>query len=99
MKIGLQSVLPHYKPIIDSKYQPASTQGVGRSTKNFDEVTISSEQGVSQEQQFVSALTSRVSLELRRPVSSDRIEELQQMIDQGKYEVDVNAIADKIMLY
>lgn len=99
MKIGLQSVLPHYKPIADSKYQPASTQAAGRSTKNFDEVTISSEQGASQEQQFAAALTSRVSLELRKPVSASRIEELQQKIDQGKYEVDVNAIADKIMLY
>lgn len=98
MKIGLQSVLPHYKPIADSKCQPASTQAAGR-TKNFDEVTISSEQEVSQEQQFASALTSRVSLELRKPVSASRIEELQQKIDQGRYEVDVNAIADKIMLY
>lgn len=99
MKIGLQNIMPHYKPISDSKPQTAKTPAAHKTTKNFDGIMISSDLEVSPEQQFASTLTGRVSMELRKPVTPDRIAELQQKIDQGTYEVDVNAIADKIMLY
>lgn len=99
MKIGLQNVMPHYKPISDSKQQALKTPAAQISTKNFDGIMIRSELDMNQDQQFASSLTSRVSMELRKPVTPDRIAELQQKIDQGTYEVDVNAIADKIMLY
>lgn len=99
MKIGLQNVMPHFKPISDSRHQSLSAPAAQKSDKNFDGIVIRSELGVNQEQQFASLLTSRVSMELRKPVTPDRIAELQQKIDQDTYEVDVNAIADKIMLY
>lgn len=99
MKIGLQSAISHYKSVTDIKYQSAEAHPAPKGTKSFDELTIHAEQGTNQEQQFISALTSRVSMELRKPVSQSRIDELTQKIDQGTYQVDVNAIADKIMLY
>lgn len=99
MKIGLQSAIPHYKSTVDTKYQSAAALTAPRSSKSFDELTIHAEQETSPEQQFAAALTSRVSMELRQPVSASRIQELQQMIDHGTYQVDVNTIADKIMLY
>lgn len=99
MKIGLQNIMPHYKPISEGKQQASKTPAAHKTTKNFDGIMIRSDLEVSPEQQFASALTGRVSMELRKPVTPDRIAELQQKIDQGTYEVDVNAIADKIMLY
>lgn len=73
-------------------------------TRNFDEITIHSavvnpSDSASAETVFADALSKRLLLELRKPTSTQKIEELQQQIEQGTYEVDINRIADRIMLY
>lgn len=75
-----------------------------KSMRKFDEITIhssahSSAESVSSEAAFVDSVSKRILLEIRKPTSPEKIEELQQQIEQGTYEVDINRIADRIMLY
>lgn len=98
MKVDLQSKLNYYTPIIDSKRQMPHSSSSRKASRNFDGITIQSGIELNPEQQFADALTSRLSLEIRKPVSPNRIQDLQQQIDQGTYQIDINCIADKIML-
>ena len=100
MKIELQTPINNYHvSSIDSKKQSVPNGTSSKVARNFDAITINSESGLSQEQQFASSLTSRLSMELRKPANSGMIQDLQEQIKKGTYEVDVNAIVDRIMLY
>lgn len=99
MKVDLQIPMNYHMSSIDSRKQPAPSGSFEKTVRNFDAITINSENELSQERQFVSSLTSRLSIELRKPANSGMIQDLQQQIEQGTYDVDVNSIADKIMLY
>lgn len=99
MKIELQNPINYHVSSIDSRKQPVSAAASSKAAGSFDAITINSESGLSQEQQFVSSLTSRLSIELRKPANAGMIQDLQEQIKRGTYEVDVNAIVDRIMLY
>ena len=100
MKIELQSKIGYYAPSV-SENRPKSTEGsqLQKSAGSFDGITIKGGQAPSQEEQFAASLSSRLSMEIRKPVSPARVQDLQQQIEQGRYQVDVYAIADSIMLY
>lgn len=99
MKVDLQTPINYHVSSIDSRKQPAQSGAFEKAVRNFDAITINSENELSQEKQFAASLTSRLSIELRKPTNSGMIQDLQQQIEQGTYEVDVNSIVDKIMLY
>ncbi|MEG2350258.1 MAG: flagellar biosynthesis anti-sigma factor FlgM [Hungatella sp.] len=99
MKIDLQSTLNYYTPSIDPKRPVSSSATPHKAAGNFDAITIQSDARISQEDQFSKALASRISMEIRKPASTGKLEQLQQQIDQGNYQVDIPRIADRIMLY
>lgn len=79
--------------------QSALTSENMKTSQNFDGIILSSAPDVSAEKTFADSLSSRLSLEVKQPVSADKIKELQKQIEQGSYEIDINTIADRIMLY
>lgn len=97
MKIDMQNPINYHIASIDSKKQTAHAETPAKTSRNFDAITISSEVETSQEQMFASSLTSRLSLELRKPANTGMVEDLQRQIEQGTYQVDVNVIADRIL--
>lgn len=100
MKIELQSKIGYYTPpVSESKPRSADNSSVQKSIGSFDGITIKGGQAPSQEKQFAASLSSRLSMEIRKPVSPAFVQDLQQQIEQGRYQVDANAIADSIMLY
>lgn len=64
------------------------------SIRRFDSVTISSEGGRS----FEMDLRSRLSQEVRTATSSGQIAALRAQVQEGTYQVDVSAIAGKMLL-
>lgn len=100
MEIKLYSSLDYFNTsYMETKKSSATAPAAHKLSRNFDGVTIKSEQSPTAEQIFAGKLSSRISLEIRQPVSEKKITDLQEQIQKGSYEVDVNAIADKIMLY
>lgn len=77
----------------------ASVAEDAKAPQNFDGLILSSAPDISAEKAFADSLSSRLLLEIRQPVSTDVVKELQSQIEQGTYEVDMNSIADRIMLY
>lgn len=97
MKITLNTnYVPPYR---DMKKPAGQTMGAAKATRNFDEITIHSKANLSEEEIFADSLSNRLLLEVKQPVSKEKISELQEQIQQGTYEVDLNSIVDKIMLY
>lgn len=99
MKIESNTPMNYYTSYMDVKKQTSQPFFSRKTEPNFDEITIQADQEISPEQAFAGALSSRLSLEIKRPTSAAQIQNLQQQIAQGAYEVDINSIVDKIMLY
>lgn len=97
MKITLNTnYIPPYR---DMKKPAGHTMGTTKASRNFDEITIHSTANLSEDKLFADSLSNRLLLEVKQPVSKEKIREIQEQIDQGTYEVDLNSIVDKIMLY
>ena len=102
MKINFDTTfIPSYN---NMKKTIAKSADTVKPARNFDEITIhaaavNSSDSTATETAFADALSKRLLLELRKPTSPQKVEELQQQIEQGTYEVDINRIADRIMLY
>lgn len=99
MKIELQNPINYHISPVESRKQPALTEASSKPSQKFDAIMIHAEHDRTQEQQFAATLTSRLVLELRQPANAGMLQDLQQQIQAGTYEVDVNAIVDKMMLY
>lgn len=99
-KIVLQGATGVYKQTGGTKR--AAKKDVSSSQKvekSFDEIRISTQkEAAAEEQDFVRMLTAKLSAGLRQNAEPDRLEELKARIDSGKYEIDVNAIASRILL-
>lgn len=99
MKIEPNRNINYYTHQMDLKRQGSAPSAPRSTASNFDGITIKSEQTISPEKVFADTLSARLSLEVKKPVSSLKIQDLQQRIAKGTYEVDINSITDKIMLY
>lgn len=78
--------------------KPAVTSSRSQNTRNFDGITIHANITASPEKTFQDHLSQKLSMEVRQPVSSQKLEDIKNQIQSGTYEIDVNAIADKILL-
>ncbi len=69
------------------------------SAKSFDEIRISTqgETGV-EEKDFVKMMSARLSIATRQTAGTDRLEDLRDRIGSGKYEIDAQDIAGRILL-
>lgn len=98
MKISINN-LSNYRPA--PKEITKANSGVCRSqnSHNFDGITIQTNSILSPEKAFQNQLVQKLSLEVRQPASEKKIEDLKEQIARGTYEIDINAIADRIMLF
>ncbi len=99
MKIEFTNLNNYLNLGIDQKKQSTLGETSEKSEKHFDEIKIQAKTTPDKEHHFATSLSERVSMELRQPTNSSRIEELKKQIEQGLYEIDLNAIAERITLY
>ncbi len=74
-----------------------NTSAATRTGKNFDEIMIRAH-GKSEEQDFIKSVVSRISVEVRKTASEERLNELKGQIASGTYRIDAGAIAGRILL-
>ena len=65
------------------------------SRSNFDKILISP--STDSNDKFVNDITSKLSAEVRKPASSEQLNELQQKVAEGTYQIDLDAIVKKIL--
>jgi negative regulator of flagellin synthesis FlgM len=92
----------------NTQYNTSMTQqkpGKNRKTasesvkNNYDAITISSASLEEIDTKFASALKKTLMNEVSQPTSEKKLENLEQKIKNGTYEVDANKIAERILLY
>lgn len=66
--------------------------------QNMDSITISATKEQIAESQFVNALKSQISAEVKSSVPSEEVDNLAGQISRGQYEIGANEIAKKILL-
>ena len=100
MKISMDNIYSLYR-------QNAITQPIKRDEnvpeirreKNFDEIKISLQgENALGENEFARTLSARLSAEVREAPSAKKLDSLREKIQTGCYEIDVAAIASRILL-
>lgn len=100
MKISMENIYSLYR-------QNAIAQPIKRDEnvpeikreKNFDEIRISLQgENALGENEFIKTLSARLSAEVREEPSGEKLDSLKERIREGCYEIDVSAIASKILL-
>ncbi len=66
--------------------------------KNFDEVVISNKGKQISEDQVRSEAVQQTMLQAREGTSTKKLEQLKQSIADGKYRIDSEAIAEKLLM-
>jgi negative regulator of flagellin synthesis FlgM len=66
---------------------------------NYDAITISSTSLEEIDSKFTSSLKKALMNEVKQPTSEKKLENLEQRIKDGTYEVDANKIAERILFY
>ena len=74
----------------------ASKSRRGGASRRFDSITLSSGDGVRSS--FEMELRGRISQEVRTATSSGQIAALREQVQNGTYQVDARAIAQKMLL-
>lgn len=90
---------PLFNPSAIRQNQDQSVVSSAESQKSFDEITIHSASPELLDATFVSSLKSSLMEEIQKPVPEAKLDQLTQKIESGTYQVDVNALAEKILAY
>ncbi len=80
--------------------QRVTTEKVGtqeRKVKQFDELLISGERGVSEDKKASDQLSNKIKLAVRQSTDTERVESLRARVSSGSYEVNIEQLADSIM--
>ncbi|MGO5053688.1 flagellar biosynthesis anti-sigma factor FlgM [Lachnospiraceae bacterium LCP25S3_G4] len=99
MKISIQNNKNNYfvNQLATQKRTDEHTIG-NSSNRNFDAITIHSDAASIATKKFTDSVSSILMSELKKPSSPERLDTLQQQIQNGTYQVDANAIASQILL-
>lgn len=100
MKISMENIYSLYRQnTITQQIKRDENVPEIRREKNFDEIRIS-QQGEKTlgENEFAKTLSAKLSAEIREEPSVEKLDSLREKIRTGCYEIDVSAIASKILL-
>ena len=64
---------------------------------NFDKITISSNCKQVMEKQFSEYLKNEILEDVKKPSSCEKLQAIEEAIAQGKYEINPDKIAEKIL--
>ena len=67
--------------------------------KNFDSVIISSKDKALSPENFAGSVSKKISDDVRIPASQEKLDRLKSEIENGTYNVDIDEIAKRMMLY
>lgn len=100
MKISMDNICNLYRQ--SAAAQPIkkdeTVSGINKE-KNFDAIRISSEgEAALEETEFIKTLSAKISAEVRQEVPGEKVDSLKEKIAAGTYEIDVTAIAARILL-
>lgn len=88
---GYNSYNIHTRGTSGSHYEKSSV-------KMFDAISIESDPREVAEKTFAASVGKQISMEVRVPVSEERIEQLKEQIASHSYVVDPSAIAARMLL-
>lgn len=98
MKITMNNLIKNYtNPRLCTKDNTAS-RAVTNSGHNFDAITIQSNPRQIEERTFAENISKKLSAEVFKPASDEKLERLQKEVSSQSYKIDSCAIASKILL-
>ena len=97
MKIASNSLHTSYTIQKETARLQTSEKNQRRINRNFDKILIQSTPSSDSNDNFVSNITSKLSSEVRKPASSEQLNELRQKVAEGTYQIDLDAILKKIL--
>ena len=97
MKIASNSLYTSYTVQKETARLQTSEKNQRRIHQNFDKILIQSTPSSDSNDKFVNDITSKLSSEVRKPASSEQLNELQQKVAEGTYQIDLDAIVKKIL--
>ncbi len=97
MKIASNSLHTSYTIQKETARLQTSEKNQRRINRNFDKILIQSTPSSDSYDNFVSNITSKLSSEVRKPASSEQLNELRQKVAEGTYQIDLDAIVKKIL--
>ena len=99
MKIAREgNYINHHIHAVKTKQQPAATNTVRKTGKNFDEITISSREQPFDELIFARELSRKIMKEASSPTESQKVDELKAQVQSGSYTLVIDEIAKKMLL-
>lgn len=101
MKISMENIYSLYRQNAITKpiKRDENVPGINNREKNFDEIRISLQgENALGENEFIKTLSARLSAEVREEPSGEKLDSIKEKIRQGCYEIDVSAIASRILL-
>lgn len=98
MKISTNNYVKGYTGLWQHTADGCRTGSAGKSSHNFDEITIHSNPREIEEHSFMKAISSSISAEAAQPVSTEQVAHLRHQVASGTYCIDAQAIASRILL-
>lgn len=101
MKVTLNSFF-NLQPPNKNKEKTAQSPKENLSTtrnRNCDEIIIRAKHEKTEQSRFVGELKNKLSNEVNTPCSEEKIAHLKQQIEEGTYQIDMDQIAKKMLLY
>ena len=98
MKIAREGNYINHIHAVKTKSQPTADTVSRRSTKNFDEITISSTREPFDEMIFARELSRKIMTETCSPADSQKVDELKAQVQSGSYQIIIDEIAKKMLL-
>jgi negative regulator of flagellin synthesis FlgM len=99
MRISSKFFNTQYNTSMAQQKPGKSRNTTSESVKNYDAITISSASLEEIDTKFASTLKKTLMDEVSQPTPEKKLENLEQRIKDGTYEVDANKIAERILLY
>lgn len=98
MKISTNNNINKYTNLHLHTKEHSSDPAVSNMTHNFDALTIQSNPRQIEERTFAGAVAKKISSEISRPVSDEKLQTLKSQIADGTYQTDSRAIAFRMLL-
>ncbi len=95
MKIVSNNVYSYYTAQKENAKLQAAEKEQRKINKNFDKIVLHSSSDSNDK--FVSDIAGKISNEVRKSPSAEQLAQLQKKVEEGTYQIDLDAIVRKIL--
>ena len=95
MKIGANNIYSCYTTQKENAKLQIAEKNQRKIDKNFDKIVLHSSSDSNDK--FISDITNKLSNEVRKSASTEKLEYLQKKVAEGTYQIDLDAIVKKIL--